>query len=306
MDKKISAKSPKLTKLKDWLEEKRTDNGKDYLHILLSEKKEIPQEVWDELYEYIKHAHEGARQSLRTAFEHQLHPFKKGTIEDPVYGYPYKLNIDLLKGYFGEIMAGIIASNYKLFNLERWQVPVHIFRTHDTLFDQLEEIRQTNNWNKKIPGRTGDDHLAFMLDDNGTIIGWINCEAKCTSSHNSTLINKCFKKLSSSNLNRPVSLKRLLESFKDYKNDQYRKLWENALIEFRKNSFNNKHKCEYYDLGVYVYGQKPKIKKTWIPCQKKPEPYKKHNKLCASEVYLVDVENKIKKIYNKMNDTDEP
>ena len=62
---KKSAKKSPLTKLHKWLESLRTDDGKKYLHILLTELSNIPDAVWEELLVYIDHAHEGARSSLR-------------------------------------------------------------------------------------------------------------------------------------------------------------------------------------------------------------------------------------------------
>jgi hypothetical protein len=191
---KQSAQKPSLAKLNKWLKSSRTDDDKKYLHVLLTEFANIPSAVWDELFVYINNAHEGARSSLRAHLGESLNPLKHGEQDDPAYGYPHKLDIVTLQGFFGEILTGIIAENFEIFKSTNWKMPVYLFRTHVTAFQQLEEMKQTDEWQKKIFGRTGDDGLAFEQDDNGNIIRWMACEAKCTGSHNSGLISDNHKK----------------------------------------------------------------------------------------------------------------
>ena len=292
-----SAQKPPLTKLHEWFTSLRTDDEKNYLHILLKELSNIPDVVWEELLVYIDHAHEGARSSLRTPLGESLNPIMHGTKNDPAYGYPHKLNIITLQGFFGEILTGIIAENYEMFGSAAWEVPVYLFRTHITAFQQLEEIKQTNEWQKMILGRTGDDGLAFERDGGGNINRWMACEAKCTSSHNSGLINDNHEKLAHSSAIKPIDLLRTIEALQDYVDDKFSQDW----IESLRKMYFEKKKIDRCDLSVYVYGKRPVQKKTWIPTNKPHKNYTAKRKLTATEVHITDLVAKIQNLYNRMD-----
>jgi len=291
-----SAKKPSITKLHEWLKDCRANDGGKYLHILLTEHSHIPDEVWDELFTYINHAHEGARSALRTPLGESLNPIMHGTKIDPAYGYPHKFNIVALQGFFGEILTGIIAENYEMFGSSAWEVPVHLFRTHVTAFQQLEEMKQSDNWGKMIFGRTGDDGLAFERDENGKIIRLVMCEAKCTSSHSSKLINDNHEKLSKSIVPKPVDLSRAIEALQDYVDDKYSQDWIEALrgLYFEE---ENKERC---DLSVYVCSKFPVKEKTWISPDKPHESYTAQRKLTSVEIHIIDLQDKIRGIYARM------
>lgn len=291
-----SAQKPPLKKLHLWLEENRTNSGEKYLHILLTEQSNIPDEVWEELVTYVDHAHEGARASLRAPLGESLNPIMHGSKKNPAYGYPHKLNIVALQGFFGEILTGIIAEHYKMFGSGSWEVPVHLFRAHITAFQQLEEIKQNDNWDKIIPGRTGDDGLAFERNQNGKIICWMACEAKCTSSHNSGLISDNHEKLSKSVAVKPVDLLRTIEALQDYADDEYSKAW----IETLRNFYFEKGKKERCDLSVYVCAKFPIREKTWISPDKPHKSYTAKRKLTSVEIHINDLLDKIQSIYNRM------
>lgn len=206
------------------------------------------------------HAHEGARSALRAPLGESLNPIKHGTKKDPAYGYPHKFNIVALQGFFGEILTGIIAEQYEMFGSDSWEVPVHLFRAHLTAFQQLEEIKQSDDWEKMILGRTGDDGLAFARNQNGKIICWMACEAKYTSSHNSGLISDNHEKLSKSVAVRPIDLLRAIEALQDYADDKYSQDWIKALRVL----YFEEGKIRRRDLSVYVYAQPPVNKNSWI------------------------------------------
>ncbi len=189
------AEHPGLTLLDDWLDVMESNKGgaPSYCHLLIRQKEDVDSAVWDELFVYIDHAHAGARQALRAPLEDSLHPLQHNTEVDPAFGYPHKLGDTALKGFFGEIIAGIVAEYYTGDGEHEWEVPVYLFRTHVVAFQQLEVMKQTDDWERHIVGRTGDDGLAFARDENGRIVAWLACEAKCTGNHSSTLIS-CPKK----------------------------------------------------------------------------------------------------------------
>ena len=294
---KQSAQKPSLTRLHKWLQCFRKDNREKYLYLLLTELENMPDEVWQELFIYMDHAHEGARSTLRAPLGESLNPLKHGKKEDPAYGYPHKLNLIALQGFFGEILTGIITENYQIFGSSNWIVPVYLFRTHVTAFQQLEEMRQTDEWQKKVLGRTGDDGLAFELDNNGDIIRWMACEAKCTGSHNSELINNNHKKLSDSAVTKPVDLLRTIEALQDYADDDYSKAW----IEVLRKLFFQKDKIERCDLSVYICGRFPVRNKTWIPTTQPHKAYTATRKLTSVEVQINDLIKKIQELYKRMD-----
>jgi len=292
-----SAQKPPLTKLHEWLTYSRTDDGKKYLHILLTELSNIPDTVWEELHAYIDHAHEGARSALRMPLGESLNPIMHGTKTDPAYGYPHKLNIIALQGFFGEILTGIIAENYEMFGSAAWEVPVYLFRAHITAFQQLEEIKQTDEWEKMIFGRTGDDGLAFERDEDGNVIRWMACEAKCTARHNPTLIKDNHEKLAQSSVVKPIDLLRTIEALQDYVDDEFSQDW----IESLRKVYFEKEKIDRCDLSVYVCGKLPIQKKTWISAGKPHKNYTAKRKLTATEVHIADLVTKIQELYDRMD-----
>jgi hypothetical protein len=117
-----------------------------------------------------------------------LDPLGEPDTGDPALEYPHKLPLSTLQGYFGEVFAGLIVENGSALGESGWQVPAFLFRTHAVAFEQLELMRQTGQPLKGVPGRTGDDCMAFRRDSQGNIIRTLYCEAKCTLGHDTSLI----------------------------------------------------------------------------------------------------------------------
>ncbi|GAB1773225.1 hypothetical protein [Priestia megaterium] len=281
--------------------EKNQSKDKRYRHTLLKEKNEHKLETMEPLKIIFKKAHEDARQRLRKAFEISLDPFDvEGEEEvqyDPAEGYPEVLGMTTLKGYFGEVFAGIIAENFSPFEEDNWKVPAFSFRYHEIAFDQLEMLMQTGENIENIPGRTGDDCLAFVLD-NGKIIKVLFCEAKCTAGHSETMIKKAHEQISTSN-RYPVELRRLIEILNEYDSKEA-KLWVKALRELWFSRAKPTH--ERYNLVSYVCGQSPKVPKdrrSWIPSDVAHNKYTGIHKLEAVEVHLDDIEGTICELYGK-------
>lgn len=300
MSKKPSAKLPDLTLLDSWLNGYETvdNNSPLYTHILFQELDDVPDEFWDELFAYINHAHEGARQKLRKPLGDTLHPLHHGTKVDPSFGYPQKFGDAALQGFFGEIVAGIIAEHYVGNDDIEWEVPVYLFRTHVVAFQQLENMKQTDDWERQIVGRTGDDSLAFMLNENSQVVAWLACEAKCTRNHSSQLIADNHEKLSQ-NIKRPIDLLRLISALEDYKNDKYVRNWINALRDFYW-TIENGGSVKRCDLSVYICGKLPKRSDSWIDPDTPNSEYSGNRDLTAAEVHLPKVSGLIKSLYSRM------
>ena len=298
-----TAKRPTLARLDSWLDWEWNSNGKTpcYSHWLFQEEESFDDEVWSELFEYIDHAHEGARKTLRAPLENSLHPLDFGTPTDPAYGYPHRFSDTSKQGFLGEILAGIFAEYYvgsqDKDNQKNWEVPVYLFRTHVVGFQQLERMKQTGNWDRQIVGRTGDDGLAFERDTDNNITAWLACEAKCTQKHSSKSIADNHEKLSEQ-INKPVDLLRVIEALKDYDDDQYAQDWIGALRDLYFGPDVPRH-----DLSVYIYGQKPKLEKTWVPVELPHKKYLGKRELTATEFHLVNVGEAIERLYGQMENS---
>ncbi len=296
-----SAEHPKLTRLDDWLDVTRsTASGvPNYCHLLLTEKEKVDADVWNELFVYIDHAHAGAQEALRAPLEDSLHPLQHNTEVDPAFGYPHKLGDAALKGFFGEIIAGIVAEYYAGDEEFEWEVPVYLFRTHVVAFQQLEVMKQTDDWERQIMGRTGDDGLAFSRDENGRIVAWLACEAKCTGDHSSALIRDNHVKLSQA-LTRPVDLLRLIDALKDYRDDNYSRNWIAALCRYWWEDSRNPSvsRC---DFSMYVCGTFPNRSPTWIPTNSPHRDYTGRRNLTCAEFHMVGVDGIIRSLYERMD-----
>jgi hypothetical protein len=300
-DVRTSAEHPTIALIDSWLKVEETCNKTSplYCHLLIRQKDDVDPAVWDELFAYINHAHEGARQALRAPLEDSLHPLDHDTDVDPAFGYPHKLGGTALQGFFGEIIAGIIAENYLGDDEEEWEVPAYLFRTHVVAFQQLELMKQTDDWKRQIVGRTGDDGLAFRRDENGKIIAWLACEAKCTRNHSSTLIIDNHAKLSQA-VTRPVDLLRLIDALKDYRDDDYSRKWTTSLRRYWWELSKNLS-AERSDFSMYVCGNCPKRNSTWVSTKKPHRSYTGRRNLTCAELHMVGVDDIIRSLYERMD-----
>jgi hypothetical protein len=304
-------KKYKVNKLSRWLTSSLTKSpDMRYRHRMLMEDKNQRVFILDELKTIVHKAHEDARQHLRDVAGTSLDPlsFYSSTTSsdiisnsplptnfDPSKGYPESCHLHTLKGYFGEIFAGIIAENYDPFEEQDWEVPAFLFRFHLTEFQQLELLRETERQCKIQPGRTGDDCLAFRRAKDGRIIQLIVCEAKCTKSHNVNMITDAHKKLSETNT-KPVDLLRLIEILREY-DDPESQGWVEALRQLYIGPTDASY--ERCDLLSYVCGQRPIRKTTWLSVDVPHNLYSGDRRLEVVEVHLCDVEDLIKEIYGK-------
>ena len=300
-DTRASAELPSLTLLDSWIEvyEKCNKASPLYCHLLIRQREDVNSKVWDELFAYIDHAYEGARQALRAPLGDSLHPLYRDTEIDPAFGYPHRLNATAQQGFFGEIIAGIIAEHFVGDSTIEWEVPVYLFRTHVVAFQQLELMKQTDDWERQIIGRTGDDGLAFARDEEGEIIAWLACEAKCTSKHSSTLIKDNHAKLSQA-VTRPVDLLRLIDALKDYRDDDYSQKWISSLRSYWW-ELSKKSSAERCDFSMYICGVCPKKNTTWISKNVPHKNYTGERDLTCAEFHLVGVDDIIRSMYERMD-----
>ncbi|HYT42271.1 MAG TPA: DEAD/DEAH box helicase, partial [Methylomirabilota bacterium] len=177
------------SKVSEWLQHtlvEVSDNGR-FRHRLLKEDMIERDGALEELRRIVLDAHEDAKRHFEELKKGSFNPFEDQEDADE-FGYPEKLHISVLRGYFGEIFAAIIAEYFSPFDITNWEVPAFLFRAHNTAFEHLEKINLTGDPATPLPGRTGDDCLAFQRDGRGEISRILYCEAKCTSSHNDGMI----------------------------------------------------------------------------------------------------------------------
>jgi hypothetical protein len=296
----------KLPNLSRWFTETvfESKSRKYLLRLIKCKSYPLPQEAKDALRIIVFEAHEDTRRHLRRLAGINLDPLQKMVTPDPAEGYPEKLDIQTLKGYFGEIIAGIVAVNYARFDETDWQMPVSFFRFHGPALDEIERLRQNPGATKKLPGRTGDDNLAFVRAKDGNIYKGLFCEAKCTASHDSGLIADAHEKLSQSNLLPVTLLQNLVAVLIDYDDaesigwvDAIRKLWLSRGQGF-----------ERHDLVGYTCGQFPvqPSRISWINCNQPHPKYTGERYLEATEIHLPDIEQLILEVYGKCEVQNEP
>jgi len=285
----------KSDKLSRWLSSTISESkDKRYKHRLLKEDLSQRCEILEELRSLVQKAHEDARRHLRDLAGTSLDPLDS-LANDPAEGYPECLHIRTLKGYLGEIFAGLVAEKLSPFGEANWRVPTFLFRFHDFAFNELERIRQGKKA-KIIPGRPGDDCLAFQLDDQGQIRRSLVCEAKCTSSHDTHLISDAHKQISDP-ISIPVSIRQIIDILKDRKDDKDALAWVKALQRLWLEGVDSSY--ERCDLVCYVCGRFPKRKPSWISSKVPHQSYTARRRLEAAEIHLHDVEDIIREVYGK-------
>ena len=290
-----------LSNLNNWLSStKKVSSDKRYIHHRFEEKLDCRSDIISELKSVVIEAHRDARDRLQNLFTSTLDPleeFNPYRNNILVEKYPKSLHMITLKGYFGEIFAGIIAEHFSPHGEDKWEIPAFLFRFHKTAFDQLEKIVQTGGEAGKIIGRTGDDCLAFKRNDQGEIIKSLICEAKCTATHRQKMITEAHEKSSETHL-KPVNICELIEILGDY-SDLNSSEWITSLQKlFFKEDINENY--ERYDLISYICGLPPVKKSTVIiPTNKPHSEYSATRSLQAVEIHLHDIDGLIAKIYDK-------
>lgn len=267
-----------------------TNRNKSYRHTLLKEDQSHHCEVIQELRQYIQEAHEDARRHFSCLASDSLNPFEEQVEGDPIKGYPEKLHLQTLKGYFGEIFVAIIAQNFSPLGVTNWEVPAFLFGLHRVAFQHIETINKMGIEPKPLPGRTGDDCLAFQRDSSGKIKRVPYCEAKCTADHDSDMLLEAYKKVDESI---PVDFSGYIEVLKERKNPSA-KQWVDAIREVWLAENPN---YERYDLISYICGRHPKRKITWHLESEPYKTYKAKHLLEAVETHLYNVDSLIREVY---------
>ena len=292
--------SPELT---SWLRGSRTVSTR-YTHIRIDEDPPSRSKGLGELARLVAKAHSDAVDHI-AALEHEtLDPLTSSDTRtlEPRLDYPWGLHTSTLQGYLGEILAGLIAENFSPHNA-KWQVPMFLFRFHNSALEFLEARSQTGAAPHPIPGRSGEDCVAFELGAANRIVGVMFCEAKCTHSHDSTLIASGHGQLSDSHLRAPADTLQIIWALKE-RNDVDAQHWVAALRTLlyslsTASPAPRGARPRRRDLFVYVCGRTRSNGGPWLDPHKCHPRYTARRALAATEVHFDDFDQVLQAVYPK-------
>jgi hypothetical protein len=262
--------------LQAWLVASEVANG-TYTHATLTEVPDFRDDGLAALATLAQAAHRDTQQRLQRLVGISLDPLAGDAAAN--WQYPHGLHTSVLQGYLGELLAGLIAENYDPHG-RPWIVPAFLFRGHLAAQQDLERRRQLGGPARPIPGRTGDDALAFQIDEDEAVVAWLWGEAKCTHDHDASLITAGHEQLSAAT-RVPVDLAQLIEILQDSPSPENER-WVASLRELMFSTAPPPR----YDLFVYVCGRKPVQQQTWIPRDTPHASYSGRGPLQAMEVHL--------------------
>jgi hypothetical protein len=267
-----------------------TASEKDhYRHVRLDEDPAHRAAGMEALQEAVATAHADATRWIADLVGDPLDPFTEMSV---VSSYPQDLHTLTLQGYLGEVVTGVVAENFDPHGV-RWQVPAFLFRFHTTAIESLDRRLLLGDSATRIPGRTGDDCVAFLRGTDGTIEAWLNCEAKCTAGHDAGLISKGHQQLS-----RPLRLAasglQLIQVMQDSADPEAAD-WVAALRVYRNHAARSEAAVRA-DLFVYVCGRRP-AGASWLPRDRPHWAYTAAHPVEAVEVHFEDIDVTLTTVY---------
>jgi hypothetical protein len=266
------------TAMARWLKPDRSGNG-TYRHLLLVERERSRADGIVALHDVVEDAYRDAKQRIDRLTGISLDPLGGEPPDAPTLDYPDGLHTYTLQGHLGEIAAGLVAEIFEPHG-RRWTVPAYLFRFHTAAQQMLERRRQLGGPARHVPGRTGDDCLAFVRDDDGRVVAWLMCEAKCSHDHNAGMIAAGHAQLSDG-ASLPIDLLQLVDVLADAGDDESRE-WASALRLLYAEGAD----AARSDMLVYVYGRGPKQRATWIDTTTAHASYTATRPLEAVELHL--------------------
>jgi hypothetical protein len=255
-----------------------------------------------ELIDYLDEAFDDARKRLRKGFEDSLSPFTNSS-QDPAANYPAMLHQVTLQGYLGETLAVLAVEHWGAVGHTDWCVPAFLFRLHDQEFQHLELINQRlsagdtydpNLVAEQRPGRTGDDGLAFRINDQNVITDILTLEAKCVGTNRPTLIEDAHKKLASGSKT-PSGIRELINILAEY-NTPESQAWQQALLQLRASNCEN---ATRHDGLAYACGAIPQQinRISWMDANVPHPSYTVQRHLEGMEFQFTDLPTLIDTLY---------
>jgi hypothetical protein len=280
--------------IRPWLNEAPAlPRGAGYHHRQFGTGSAVP-EVVEHLQAYAREAHRDALLELESMVLPHLEPFPgaAGWEPAPPTGYPYQLHEITLQGYFGELLAAKLVQVIEPFEIGGWEVPV--FRWRLNVFDLMRALERFRMERTEVPaifGAHGDDCTAFRLSATGHVEEYIVCECKCTLTHRAELIAKGHEQLRSAPM--AMDTLQLLRILKDAP-AAIRDRWVEPLRAMYRRGANAVPRRHLF---LYVHGQRPINKATWIPRDQPHEAYAAKEPLEAVELHIDGVDALIAAVY---------
>lgn len=257
----------------------------------------------DEVIGYFDEAFEDARASIRKGFADDLGPFKPGST-DPAANFPKLLHRITQQGHLGEMLGVLAVEHWGAAGQTDWKVPAMLFRFHTVELQHLESINERIEAGQSFdqdeeaemrPGRTGDDALAFRMNDAGEITDVLTIEAKCVKSNNLGSVNEAHAKLSTT-LTRNSGFKELINILSNYDTSDAKR-WRAALLHLWKESHKTVRRYDCVSYAVGAIPKKPKDRKSWLNPLMPHHTYTAKRNLVAFEFHFPDLSSAIDAIY---------
>ena len=259
-----------------------------------------------ELLAYIDEGFEDVRRRVRRGFGDDLSPFRDDG-SDPSANYPAMLHRSTLKGYLGETLGSLAIEHWGAMDRYDWVVPAFLFRLHDVEFQHLEIINERllagedydpDEVAERRPGRTGDDTVAFRIDDENVITDVITVEAKCLAQHQNAKIASAHAKLAVGP-KRPTAVRELINLLEDY-DSPVAQLWQKALLELWRSRYST---VSNYDGFVYCCAHAPAhaSRESWMSADVPHGAYTATRMLECMEFHLEELEILIDLLYRGGN-----
>lgn len=259
----------------------------------------------DELIAYAQEALDDARARIRKGFEDNLSPFSD-LVDDPAAHYPAMLNRITLQGYLGETLAGLAVEHFGAFGKRDWHVPAFLFRFHDQEFQHLDlinerllmgEAHDPDAVAERRPGRTGDDALAFRMDQAGKITHVLALEAKCLIRSNSSTISEAHGKLAAGT-RRPSGIRELITLLSDYETNEAQ-TWVARLLELYRDGFRTAKRRDGLAYTVGDSPARPATRVSWLPVNAPHSSYTANRRFDAMEFQLEDLNGLVDTLYRE-------
>jgi hypothetical protein len=273
------------------------------LRLWREDRKSLVAPFKDEVLTYFDEAFEDARSNLRDGFEDDLSSFDDPAT-DPAANFPRLLHRVTQQGYLGEALGALAVEHWGAAGYTDWQVPAMLFRFHTVELQHLASINERivrglpfnqDDEAGKRPGRTGDDALAFRMNDVGVVTDVLIVEAKCVGTNKNTTISDAHEKLSTTLL-RNSGFRELINILKKYNTDEARK-WRAALLDLWRSGHKTSGRYDCVSYAVGAQPEKPKTRESWMDPGKRHPKYTLKHPLIGIEFQIPDLDGVVDIIY---------
>ena len=172
--------------LQKWFDTYPSDVN-NYGHLLLQQHTAKDTELINRLVPYYESAHLDARTVFHEFIGIGLHP--DAAVGSAEIDYPSSLHLTALKGFFGEVLTGLVVEAYELIGDHNWQVPVFLFRFHEDAKKYLYTLVRDPEQTRQTIGRLGTDFIGISTAEDGQVDRLISGEAKWRKSLTKSVVD---------------------------------------------------------------------------------------------------------------------